>query len=110
MSLPGNELKRRAIAHTYLLSALRYLDRSDVYRFPTSPVPLAEVEEKLTEKTLLDGLHQLRALGKNENPRAAFWKHLSSAAEAIDQADLTKELHALFLLTLKMQPKINGEN
>ncbi len=110
MSLPANELKRRAMAHTYLLSALRYLDRSDVCGFPTSPIPLAEVEEKLTEKTLLDGLHQLRALGNNENPRAAFWKRLSSAAEAIDQADLTKELHSQFLLTLKMQPKNSGGN
>lgn len=108
MSLSPTELKRRTIAHSHLLSARRYLAGSDAFEFPISLVRLGEIEEKLTAETLLNGLHVLIAHGNTANPRAAFWKNLSAAADTLNQTELAEELHARFLLTVKTHTDFSG--
>jgi hypothetical protein len=89
-------LKRLSTLHTHLRSAAGYLDAPVPPHIPEH-VPLAQTLELLSEPALIAWMTELAEAGAGGRPKAAFWRILEKAAEAVGSQERSVEYRVQFL-------------
>jgi hypothetical protein len=99
MSIDVTQMKRLSVVHTSLRFAAGYLDEPISAHIPEH-VTLAQTLELLSEPVLLAWMTELAEAGVVAKPKAAFWRDLERAAEAVGLRERAAEYRAQFLSTV----------